>query len=445
MKHNSENTTNNNSNFHTEDTNMNNSTENTNNMDQTTTTPEHLDYQDMPDIAQLKEGFPFCKSAKIGNLLYPVIASSKLMEFIAFDDNFVAAAREVKHHAFNPSGSEHGVVKKVCDMFIDNPSFREIICQDLIQGIYDPERIASDSVFKAKYRTFPRGFKYTANQIVQEMIMQVVRLSFSGTFSVPRAWSTMRSHDVNMMIEDVDRIRKRGFKCWISLRLKSFLDNIPHDRLMQKISIMFQDKRVANLVCNLIGLNTPSAGGSQTKHVGIPKDNPLTDLLAYELYLSELDQEIKRLGLTHVRHNDEIVVFCENKEAAEQIRGTLVAFVKNEMKCPIDHNRTRIKDIARLAFFGLSLQGGRWRIQYRVKNQAASDFIILLLAYGRFQEEHYLWSAYRKLTKFISRYEDVYALENEIQRLKKWRDDHFTHIVAFVEKVKLGLIKLPEW
>ena len=114
---------------------MNNSTENTNNMDQTTTTPEHLDYQDMPDIAQLKEGFPFCKSAKIGNLLYPVIASSKLMDFIAFDDNFVAAAREVKHHAFNPSGSEHGIVKKVCDMIINYPSFRDIIRQDLLWGV----------------------------------------------------------------------------------------------------------------------------------------------------------------------------------------------------------------------------------------------------------------------------------------------------------------------
>ena len=443
MKHNLENTTNNN-NFHKEDTNMNNSTENTNNMNQTSTTHEHLEYQDMPEIAQLKEGFPFCKSAKIGNLLYPVIASSKLMEFIAFDDNFVAAAREIKHHAFNPSGSEHGVVKKVCDMFIDNPSFREIICQDLIQGIYDPERIASDSVFKAKYRTFPRGFKYTANQIIQEMIMQVVRLSFSGTFSVPRAWSTMRSHDVNMMIESVDRIRAEGFKCWISLSLKSFLDNIPHDRLMQKISIMFQDKRVAALTCTLIGLNMPAAEGSRTKHVGIPKDNPLTDLLAYELYLSELDQEIKRLGLTHVRHNDEIVVFCVNKEAAEQIRGTLVAFVKNEMKCPVDHNRTRIKDIAHLAFVGLSLQGGRWRMQYRVKNQAASDYLVAVMTYTKLLDDSQLWNAYRKLTKFISFYEGVYALENEIRRLKKWRDEHFTNAIVLIERFKLGLVVWPD-
>jgi len=38
----------------------------------------------------------------------------------------------------------------------------------------------------------------------------------------------------------------------------------------------------------------------------------------------------------------------------------------------------------------------------------------------------------------------VYALENEIQQLKKWRDEHFTSAIALVEKIKLGLVKLPE-
>ena len=57
----------------------------------------------------------------------PVIAIDNLMDFIAADDNFVAAARKVKSTAFNPSGSEYGIVKKACDMIIDNPSFRENI------------------------------------------------------------------------------------------------------------------------------------------------------------------------------------------------------------------------------------------------------------------------------------------------------------------------------
>ena len=93
-----------------------------------------------------------------------------------------------------------------------------------------------------------------------------------------------------MMIETVDHIRARGFNCVISFKLKSVLDRIPHNRLMQKIDIMFQDKRGAQLVCKLLGLHkSASDGNKRTKHVGIPKDSPLATMLGYELYPYELD------------------------------------------------------------------------------------------------------------------------------------------------------------
>ena len=447
MKHDLENTTNDKNTPYKENIIMKNLKKKNNLHKENTTAATdlaHLDYQDVPEVALMKLMFPFCKTAKVGNLFYPVIPSGNLMDFIACDDNFVEAARKVKLNAINPSGSEHGIVKKVCDMFLDTPSFREIICHDLLHGTYSPEKIASDPIFIAKHMTLPRGFKYTANQVLQTMIMQEVEKALGDNVMTPYAWSERSNPGVGVMIETIDGIRARGFKYWISFKLKSLLDNIPHDILMQKIRIVFQDKTVADLICDLVGLNAHAAGDSQTKHIGIPKDSPLATFLAYDLYLSELDQEIKRRGLAHVRYNDEIVVFCENKESAEQIRGALVAFVKNEMKCPVDHNRTRIKDISHLAFLGLQLQGGRWRIQYSLKDKAAGDYLVALIAYAKLQDDSLLWRAYGKLTKFISLYEDVYALQNEIQRLKKWRDDHFTNIIAFTEKVKLGLVKLPD-
>jgi len=413
-------------------------------MDQNTSKHSHFDYQDLPEIAQMKSVFPFCKSVKIGDLFYPVIANNNLMDFIALDENIVAAARKVKRNAFNPSGSEHGIVKKVCDMIINYPSFRNIISQDLLQGDYCPERIMFDPVFMEKHMKLPRGFEYTLNQIVQTMIMEVVEASRVFDCTMPCAWGKSHNPGVGMMIETVDHIRATGFQNWISLKLNSFLDNIPHDRLMQKINIMFQDKRVADLIYTLLGLNTSANGGSQTKHVGIPKDSPLAAMLGYELYLTELDQAINRLGLTHVRFNDEIVVFCDNHAAAKQSRGALVSFIKNVMECPVDYNRTIIKDIDRLAFLGVSLQGGRWRMQYNVKNAAASDYLVSVMAYIKLKDDTLLWNAYRTLTKFITFYDDVYALQSEVQRLKKWRDEHFTSAIALVEKTKLGLVKLPE-
>lgn len=410
-------------------------------------TPElaQLVFQDMPHMAQRKSEFPHCKSAKAGNLFYPVIANDNLMEHIVSDENIVAAACKVKRHAFNPSGSEHGIVKKACDLIINYPNFRQIIRQNLLKGIYCPEGIVFDHIFKEKNMVLPRGFKYTVNQIAQTMVVQIVEVSGMNECAMPHAWSGTHNPGIGMMFETVDHIRAEGFKYWISLRLKSFLTKIPHDRLTQKIKIMFQDKRVADVVCALMGLNVSAADGRKgPKNAGISEDSPLANMLAYDLYLSALDQEIMRLGLTHVRYDDEIVVFCDTYTTAEQLKRSLVAFVKDEMKCSVDYNRTRIKDIAHLAFHGLSLQGGRWRMQYSVKNAAASDYLVAMMAYPKLMDDSLLWNAYRNLTKFINTYEGVYALENEIQRLKKWRDDHFTSIIAFAEKVKLGIVKLPD-
>ena len=276
MKHYSENKANNKNTTNQEETTMKNKTtinkekttmkKTTNNTNTSKLT--HLDFKDMPEVAQMKRAFPFCKTAKVGNLFYPVIANDNLMDFIVLDENIIAAARKVRHNAFNPSGSEHGVVKKVCDMIIRYPGFRDIIRQDLLRGDYCPERIVSDHVFMEKHMMLPRGFKYTFNQIVQTMIKEVVDASRICECTMSCAWDESSNPGAGKMIETVDHFRKKGFKCWISLKLKSFLDNIPHDRLMQKIRIMFQDKRVADLIGNLIGLNTPAIGSSQTRHTG---------------------------------------------------------------------------------------------------------------------------------------------------------------------------------
>ena len=184
---------------------------------------------------------------------------------------------------------------------------------------------------------------------------------------------------------------------------------------MQGISFRFPDIRVANLVCTLLNLHTASSNDSRSKCVGLPKDNPLTDMLGYNLYLSELDHEIMRLGLTHVRYDDEIVVFCDTYAAAEQFKGTLVAFVKNVMKCPVDQNKTRIKKITHLAFLGLSLKRGHWYIQSSVKDRAVDDYLRHLFGYALRNDKSLLWPGYRKLTKFINFYEDVYAVQEEIK------------------------------
>lgn len=379
------------------------------------------------------------------NAIIPVIANDSLMDLIAFDDLFVAAARTVKSNAFNPNGSEHGIVKKACDMIIDNPSFRENIRQNLLKGTYYPEGIVFDPLFEEKNMVLPRGFKYTMNQIVQNMIMAVVEASGVYEYALPHAWSEMHCPGVRNMFTTIDRIRAKGYKYWFVLKQNSFLARIPHDRLVQKIQIMFQDERVADVVCALMGLHVPEADEqNKSKHFGIPENNPLTDLLAYELYLHELDQAIAHIGLEFVRFNEEYIVFCDSYAHAKDAQTIIWAFAKDAMGCPVNRNYSKIKDIAHLAFRGLRLWRGKWRIQEQLKKKAEDGYRARLAGYVSNMDRSELWEAYSLLTRFISCFEGVDDVNDEVLSMKKWRDELFTNTITLAEKVKLGLVKLPE-
>ena len=375
----------------------------------------------------------------------PVIANDSLMDIITIDDIFIGAARTVKNNAFNPSGSEHGIVKKACDMIIDNPSFRENIRQNLLKGTYYPEGIVFDPLFEEKNMVLPRGFKYTMNQIVQNMIMAVVEASGIYEYALPHAWSEMHCPGIRNMFTTIDRIRAKGYKYWFVLKQNSFLARIPHDRLVQKIQIMFQDERVADVVCALMGLNVPEADEhNKAKYFGIPKDNPLTDLLAYGLYLRELDQEIMRLGLEFVRFNEEYVVFCDSYAHAKHAQSMLWAFARDTMGCPVNRNYSQIKDIAHLAFRGLRLWRGKWRIQEQLKKNAEDGYLARLAGSVSNMDRSELWKAYSLLTRFISCFEGVDDVKDEVLSMKKMRDELFINAITLAEKVKLGLVKLPE-
>ena len=367
------------------------------------------------------------------------------MEVIADDDNFVAAARKVKSSAFNPSGSEYGIVKKACDMVINYPNFRENIRQNLLEGTYYPEGIVFDPLFEEKNMVLPRGFKYTMNQIMQTMIMNAVEDFGVFLYTMPHAWSGTHNPGSGKMFATIDRIRAKGAKCWFVLKQNSFLARIPHDRLVQKIQIMFQDERVADVVCALMGLHVPEADEhNKNKYFGIPKYNPLTDLLAYELYLHELDQAIAHLGLEFVRFNEEYVVFCDSYAHAKVAQTIIWAFAKDTMGCPVNRNYSKIKDIAHLAFRGLRLWRGKWRIQEQLKENAEYNYTVglakYLLSVHASPETEYsdkkdaiLWSAYRQLSRFISSFEGVDDVKDEVLSLKEKRDKD---IMAFL---KLGV------
>ena len=273
--------------------------------------------------------------------------------------------------------------------------------------------------------------------------------------TMPHAWSETHNPGVSKMFAAIDRIRAKGYKCWFVLNLTSFLVKIPHDRLEQKMQIVFQDTRVVDVICALMGLHVPEADEDNTsEYLGIPTNTPLTDLLAYEIYLAELDQEIARLGLEFVRFNEKYIVFCDSYEHAKHAQSMLWTFTKDTMKCPANRIYSKIKDIAHLAFYGLRLWRGKWRIQEQLKKNAEDGYGAGLVKYllsvhaschatgtakSDDENESILWSAYRKLSRFISFFEGIDDVKDEVFSMKEQRDKDFMTMLKASELYKYAI------
>jgi len=72
---------------------------------------------------------------------------------------------------------------------------------------------------------------------------------------------------------------------------------------------------------------------------GTPQGGPLSPLLA-NLYLTPLDGELERRGLAFCRYADDITVFVGSASSAERVLNSLVAWIEEHLKLPVNREKS---------------------------------------------------------------------------------------------------------
>lgn len=358
----------------------------------------------------------------IGRHSIPICNSTDLMERIVDDANFLTALRKVNSKPDKAAGYDRKKVREVCEPLLASPERREEVRKALMDGTYKPDIVRTVLIPKKNGKMRVLGIATVLDRITQTMVLQkVAELLPDNTWS-PFSFAYQEGIGVANAIAEVNRIREEGYSFCICLDLSAFFDNVPHDRLLEKLQVHLKDPRVISLVGKFL---TPVIAGPngawKRNRIGCPQGSVLSPWLAAELYLHELDMELTLRGHRFVRYADDITVFCPSRSAAKRIKTRLIQFIEDIMKCPVNNEKTKIVDIRKLAVLGVYLDNGHWHIQREKEQEKCGDYLTALEKFAKSKDEEDLEEAVNRMTGFLQHYRRIPGLaRKEVKDIARW-------------------------
>lgn len=214
-----------------------------------------------------------------------------------------------------------------------------VIKEKLLAGSYRPAAVRCVTIPKPNGGSRTLGIPTVQDRLIQQAMLQVLSARLDGTMS-DHSYGFRPGRSAHDAIAAARGYVAAGKSWLVDIDLKSFFDQVNHDRLMTLLGRHVRDKGVLRLVGRYLRSPMRQPDGKQTARTcGTPQGGPLSPLLA-NIYLDPLDKELERRGIAFVRYADDIALFVEDEQTAQQMLESIKDWLRRELGLEINDDKS---------------------------------------------------------------------------------------------------------
>lgn len=272
--------------------------------------------------------------------------TEELMTIICSSANLKQAHKHVKRNK-GVAGVDQMPTGKFAEWFIAKG---ELLIKDLLQGNYQPQAVKQVEIPKAKGGYRQLGIPTVTDRIIQQAIAQVISPIYEREFSA-RSYGFRPRRNVQMALRQASEYVAEGRDVVVDMDMKSFFDEVNHDRLMYRLSTKIRDKTLLKLIRRYLRSGILSGGLLSQRTKGTPQGSPLSPLLS-NIVLDELDKELEKRGHCFVRYADDFSIYVRSQKAGERVKKSISTFISDKLKLKVNEQKSDVCEVDKTVLLG---------------------------------------------------------------------------------------------